>query len=456
MSDAFLFGGCILVALTYAGLILVCRTALFGFNVLNVFAVSSATMSAFVICVLFGLPLDWFSADHAQVVWYSILGLLAMALGIFMAWRPLAVNPLRAGTIHAYVPYPKHFSADLGWLTYWVGAAAEFVYPFIYNVPTVSTAVYCISGLARVGLCMLLVDALHTKLWGRLAIALGVFTALSIAGSLTSGFTFIRINAIIPLVTILLVSFGISWKSIGGLVLLTVFATSSVSAWLETRVLIRSGSLESLPLLGKASAFFAEYLQRLTVPSPDSVFNTVMERVDMTDLLSAQVAYQPEVEPYAYGETLYASLYTLIPRFLWPDKPEVAGGSSFVAQYTGIIRISGDETSIGLPYPFELYANGGPIAVIVGLGIIGYICGKLELGMTRTPASLGSFWALCLATSFLCEGGQRSDVALPALVASIVTAYAAGWVIQRFVRRSILPQAPLPARDSGVVLRPRA
>jgi hypothetical protein len=455
MSEWLLFGGCIFVLIVYVALLITSRTLFFGFNVLNVFAVASATLSAFVICVLFGLPLDWFTPEHGSVVRYSILGLLAMAAGIFIAWRNVARNPFRQRTFHAYVPYPPHFNGEVGWLTFWVGAAAEFVYPFVYSIPTVSTAVICVSGLARVGLCILLVDALHSRLWSRFNIALAAFAILSVSGSLVSGFTFIRINALVPLLTIFLVSFGINWRSITAFIILMVSSISAVSAWLETRILIRSGSLETLPLLSKASAFFSEYMDRLAWPNPESLFGTVMERVDMTEILAAQVAYQPSFEPYAYGETLISSFYTLVPRVLWSEKPEVAGGSTFVAQFTGLFRPTGDETSVGLPYPFELYANGGPIAVVVGLGIIGYICGRLELKMAEQPKSLGAFWGLALGTSFLCEGGQRSDVVLPALVASVVSAYGLGYVIQRFIRKGILTpakRAPPEASDSIPVL----
>lgn len=455
MSEWVLFGGCIFLLIIYVALLIICRTLLFGFNVLNVFAVASATLSGFVICVVFGLPLDWFTTEHAAVVWYSILGLLAMAGGMFVAWLPLARNPLAQRSFHAYVPYPPHFSREVGWLTYWVGAAAEFVYPFIYNIPTVSTAVYCVSGLARVGLCILLVDAIHSRVWRRFVIALVTFAVLSVAGSLTSGFTFIRINALIPLITILLVSFGINWRSITALALLTVAAVSSISAWLETRTMIRSGSLENLPLLSKAVEFFKDYVDHLAFPNPESMLRTVLERVDMTEILAAQVAYQPTVEPYAYGDTLLSSFYTLIPRAIWTDKPDVAGGSAFVSQFTGMFRPAGDETSVGLPYPFELYANGGPLAVVIGLGVIGYICGRLELKMVDRPKTLGSFWALALATSFLCEGGQRSDVVLPALVASVISAYALGYVIQRFVNKGILsPDASEPRRAPIEVTAP--
>ncbi len=462
MSETLLFLGCILVLAAYIGLLLICRTYLFGFNVLNIFSVASATLSAFVLGTVLGVPLDWFTADHAAVVGYSIMGMLAMAAGLLLAWRPMVHGGPVTLRVHVYVPYPPHFSRDLGWLTFWVGAAAEVVYPFVYDIPTLCTAVYCVSSLARVGLCVLLVDALHTHAWRQFLLALAGFAVLSVVGSLTSGFTFIRINALIPLLTILLVSYGLNWRSVAASALTLVVAIASISAWLETRIVIRSGSLENLPLISKATEFFKEYVSNLAFPSIDSLMRTVMERVDMTDILAAQVAYQPLIEPYAGGDTLLNSFYTLIPRFLWPEKPDVAGGSAFVAQYSGMFRAAGDETSIGLPYPFELYANGGPIAVIIGLGLIGYICGRLELKMVDRPRSLGGFWALALVTSVVCEGGQRSDVVLPALVASAISAYGFGYVIQRFWKKDILfggragdPVAARQRPDPSVVLSTR-
>lgn len=446
MSDGLLFAGCLAVILAFAGIVVTYRTVLLGMMVLNAFAVGSAGLSAFLIAKTFNIPLFWFTDAHAEVVAYMILGMLAMAAGVYLGWRPLWRTARSLPGRSMFVPRPSHFSERIGWATIGVGMTAEILYPFVYSIPTVSTAVSCLASLARVGLCILLIHTFHTGRWTRFFTALGIFTAISIAGSLASGFTFIRINALVPLAAIWLVSVGFRLRSLVAFLVIAVAATSAVTAWLDSRDVIRSGALENLPAGEKVGAFFSEYIEHLSLPTPDVLLETVRERVDMTEILSSQVAYQPDIEPYAYGETVLSAFFTLIPRVLWPDKPQVAGGSTFVSQYSGVLRPFDDSTSIGLPYPFELYANGGPILVIVGLALIGYICARLELRLIMPQRSLGAFWSLALVVAVLSEGGQRADVVLPAMVASALSAYAMGWLIQRFMHIDEEFASPIPAQ----------
>jgi hypothetical protein len=153
----------------------------------------------------------------------------------------------------------------------------------------------------------------------------------------------------------------------------------------------------------------------------------------MSDLLACQFLHQPETEPYAHGKTFLNAGVALIPRALWPGKPQIAGGSEFVGRFTGIVRPEGDTTSVGLPYQFELYANGGPWLVVIGLFAIGYLSGRLELSLFRNFSSLGKLLALAVATLTVCDGGQRSNVVLPSMVAASLSAYVLGWCLEQIV-----------------------
>lgn len=57
---------------------------------------------------------------------------------------------------------------------------------------------------------------------------------------------------------------------------------------------------------------------------------------------------------YARGETIFGSFAALVPRFLWPEKPQ-RGGSEFVSKYTGLMFSSG--TTFGAGPIFEFYVN---------------------------------------------------------------------------------------------------
>jgi hypothetical protein len=425
--ETLLFIGCLAAAAAFGGLLISCRTALLGLNSLNLFMVGSAMLSGFFVTVISGQSLGWLAEEQSRVVSYGIFGVIAMIGGLYFAWAPLR-GPHPSVNLEAIA---HHLNERSGWITFWVGTLFELLYPFVATIPTVSTAVSCLSSLERIGLFILLWSALHNGRWQRFIVALSVFFAISIVMSFATGFSFLRVNALLPMLIIGLFHRGVTWKSLVTLPVAILALITAMSAWLETRSIIRSGSLEGLPWSDKLAAFFGEYFFALFSFDPDNLVLAVFDRVDMTAILAEQVAYQPELEPYAYGDTMFSSFYTLIPRAVWPDKPDVAGGSEFVARFTGMWRPIDDETSIGLPYPFELYANGGPWLVIAGLALIGYIAGRMELRLFRRPAGLGQFWALATATAVICDGGQRTDVVLPALVASVLCAYALGWFIEK-------------------------
>jgi hypothetical protein len=80
-------------------------------------------------------------------------------------------------------------------------------------------------------------------------------------------------------------------------------------------------------------------------------------------LISQAMNYVPRVEPFAYGETIGLSLAAVVvPRFLWPDKPE-AGGHLNLARFLGIKQHLSYSMNIG-PYG-EGYGNFGVAGGVV-------------------------------------------------------------------------------------------
>lgn len=68
-----------------------------------------------------------------------------------------------------------------------------------------------------------------------------------------------------------------------------------------------------------------------------------------------------------YGATV--PLWSLVPRVLWPNKPEIGGGRSVVSDFTGIVFTEG--TSVGAGNPLEFYINFGWAGVIGGFMLLG-------------------------------------------------------------------------------------
>jgi hypothetical protein len=76
----------------------------------------------------------------------------------------------------------------------------------------------------------------------------------------------------------------------------------------------------------------------------------------------------PELQ--SHGGTLITLPLALVPRFLWPGKPE-RGGADFMAQHTGLVF--SDDASFGTGSIFEFYVNFGLPGVFFGLLFIGWL-----------------------------------------------------------------------------------
>ena len=127
----------------------------------------------------------------------------------------------------------------------------------------------------------------------------------------------------------------------------------------------------------------------------------------------------PRSIPYANGERMLSAFRNLIPRILYPQKPDLGGDSWLIRKYANV-NAAGDESgsSIGLGYPAELYIDFGVFGVIAGgilLGLI-FAFGKKIVGlMARNPDLANVCLAITLYASFL-----SSDASLVKMVSSLV------------------------------------
>jgi hypothetical protein len=124
----------------------------------------------------------------------------------------------------------------------------------------------------------------------------------------------------------------------------------------------------------KVNIFSELFYDRLL--SPEEIFNQkamfgVYARMNQGFLISRAMDYVPRVEPYAEGETIIRSIQAVIvPRVLWPDKPE-AGGHENLARFVGIKQRLKYSMNIG-PYG-EAYGNFGPVYGVVFILLYGLL-----------------------------------------------------------------------------------
>lgn len=118
-------------------------------------------------------------------------------------------------------------------------------------------------------------------------------------------------------------------------------------------------------------AFVTLIAERITNPSQfldlDMLFPAV-NRFNQGMIVAKVIEYVPKYEPFAEGQTVYASvLATFVPRILWPDKP-IAGGQYNMLRFTGFMVV-GYSMNVGVIG--EAYGNFGRTGGVVFMFVFG-------------------------------------------------------------------------------------
>ena len=116
-------------------------------------------------------------------------------------------------------------------------------------------------------------------------------------------------------------------------------------------------------------------------------FATMVQRVAQLELFGHVVELTPDQVPYWKGESYRTLPTTWIPRAIWPGKPEKRLGQEFGHRY-GILDPWDRSTSVNFPQIVEMYANFGPVGVLVGMALLGLVYRALYAKLNRPGVTL--------------------------------------------------------------------
>lgn len=190
-----------------------------------------------------------------------------------------------------------------------------------------------------------------------------------------------NILAIVVTVTALLVVAGLVWS--GGM----------KNNW---RTALLTGQVKGSPI-EKIEAYGQHAMDSVQQFNPGRAAETLASR------LSSGVAYfshvirvVPDVMPHEGGQLTWRAIeHVAKPRFLFPEKPDLGGDSWLVRRYARL-NVSGDEsnTSVGLGYMAEFYIDFGFPGMLAALLFYGIFLGVMFRAVSTASPSGAMFSAM--------------------------------------------------------------
>lgn len=418
MDSPFLtFCFCLVTIIVYVFLIIKHKTVLMGFTVMAALQIGFFTLSYFFISYLFGLDSAEFGYYHFFVYNYMNAALLAMALGVWYAWKPLRHNqPI----VNPFISEPS-----LIYLFSILGGLVVVVSMVMPNIPTLSAVIAQFYGFLPISLIAGLVLWRATRLYKPLLFCAGIFlpTGLLFLG-LTGHVSILGAFLLHPMLVFCFWRRPKFYHFFAMFVwIVCYFVVGGV--WLDARILLRSGEIKGNPV-EKAVQFVPKFIgQIFSFESfqAENIQQAAKMRLDLSSFQVAQAAYMPAGHPYEMGKGIFIDPFAaVVPRFLWPSKPFTMGDNDHINKYTGA-EFKQDSISVDTVAAFDFYANFGWIGVVVGMFVFGYCAAKLELKLFTRGIKLRQVLMYTVILLSLATGGRRVSVMAMQIGAAVVGSF---------------------------------
>jgi hypothetical protein len=163
------------------------------------------------------------------------------------------------------------------------------------------------------------------------------------------------------------------------------------------------------------------------------------------DVFADVVRSTPQRVPYWDGATYRSLVGALVPRVLWPGKPEKRLGNDFGHRY-GYLTRDDLSTSVNFPFLVEFFANFAAAGVVLGMLAVGTLYQALERRINRPGQD--PLVSILAVSVFVPLFNIESDFSL--IFGGIIMAGAAQWAILRTIRfHARAPRPAVPAREAA-------
>ena len=326
---------------------------------------------------------------------------------------------------------------DLGRFLIVLGLVSTLVLiPVVGALPTLSTLVHAFGNTLLAGLCLKIWRAVLLGRRRELRLLLGVAFVFPFFTVAYKGFLGAGIGMVMIVLTFFL-SIRRQRLRLHSLLLLPAilfFGLSLYMSYADERTNLRDVVWQgSSTLADRVDATLGIFVNWHWFDYEDtSHLNRIDDRLNQNILVGHAINYvEAGYVPLAQGRTLTAALVSIIPRALWPSKPQIAGGSAFVTEFTGM-RFDGS-TSVGGGPVFEFYVNFGTSGVFLGMILMGAIIRFVDMHVSfalRRGDQRGFLLWFLPGIAFI---GGLSELAI--VSAAVLSSFGAAWLIILYVGR---------------------
>ncbi len=152
-------------------------------------------------------------------------------------------------------------------------------------------------------------------------------------------------------------------------------------------------------------------------------------RTDLIHQFALVCSLTPSEVPHQYGSTYSYFLVTLVPRVIWPEKPEAGGANKFYGVNYGLTTEEGAERStFGVNLIAESYINFGWAGIILMMALQGIFLGLLQHLFGEQKSGAGG-WAVYVSffVFFLNGIGSSTDMLFGNVIQSSLLSCALLW-----------------------------
>lgn len=325
--------------------------------------------------------------------------------------------------------------------------------PLLKGVPSISATINCGIYLVVVGFCLACWKAHVERSRLRLAFWLVAVAAIPVVTAISIGF--IGYGAVAGMMVYLFVfSFHRPrWQSLLALILMFFAGLSVYVTYMRDRSAFRDVVWGQQALSDRFKTMRETFRNFEVIDFKDDAHLHLIDlRLNQNVLIGLSVDnLESGAVPYADGVTIWWAVISMVPRIVWPGKPQTGGGMGVVSYFTGLSFDS--ETSVGVGHIMEFYVNFGTAGVLVGLFLLGAVARMIDsiAGRHLLSGNWPGFMAWFLpALSMLNTGGSLMEMT-GTTVASIVLVLFLNHFL--FPRLNLLPQAR-PVRTPYPPFRP--